>query len=235
MGKNMTKSFYIIDDHEMLRLGTCDWLANNSDWKCAGESGTHEKAFADFERMSLEKETDEDTKNDEKSDEKTDRKSAYGAKGLPSILISDLNFYGENIGFDFIKKIHSLYPDVKIVVYSMFFAAGFVQGAVKNGASGYISKNASSTELLECMEKVFAGEDFIQEELNMSLIKYNKLTDALTRREKEVMELLLRRCSNDQIANQLNIKKRAVENYISLIYEKTGVNDRDELVKRYGQ
>ncbi len=216
----MTKSFYIIDDHEMLRFGTCGWLSNNSDWICAGDAGTHEKALADFERMA-------------------GRKSCAGADcanlGLPSILISDLNFYGENTGFDFIAKIHELYPNVKILVYSMFFAAGIVQSALKSGASGYISKNASSAELLSCMEKVLNGEVFIQEELKTNLIKYNSFTDALTRREKEVMELILRRCSNDEIAEKLNIKKRAVENYISAIYEKTGVNDRNELVEKYGQ
>ena len=85
------------------------------------------------------------------------------------------------------------------------------------------------------MEKALAGEVFIQEEIKPNLIKYNKFTDALTRREKEVMDLLLRRLSNDEIANQLGIKKRAVENYISLIYEKTGVNDRSELIERYGK
>ncbi|MBO4440059.1 MAG: hypothetical protein J5798_11995 [Spirochaetaceae bacterium] len=74
----------------------------------------------------------------------------------------------------------------------------------------------------------------IVDQINTGLIKYNKFTDALTRREKDVMELLLRRCTNDQIANELGIKKRAVENYISVIYEKTGVNDRAELITKYG-
>ena len=205
----MSKFFYIIDDHEMLRVGTSGWLTSNSDWKCCGSAGTHEQAFADFERMAEQ-------------------------GGLPSLVICDLNFYGENTGFDFMSKIHSLYPDVKIIVYSMFFAAGIVQSAVSSGASGYVSKNASCAELLEGMEKVLAGQVFIQEELQTSLKKYNSFTDALTRREKEVMELLIRRYSNDEIANQLGIKKRAVENYISLIYEKTGVNDRNELLARYG-
>ena len=230
----MCKTFYIIDDHEMLRVGTSGWLTSNSDWKCCGSAGTHEQAFADFERMA-------------------------GRGELPLILICDLNFYGENTGFDFMSKIHNLYPEVKIIVYSMFFAAGIVQSAVSSGASGYVSKNASCAELLEGMEKVLAGEVFIQEELQTSLKKYNSFTDALsgevfiqeelqpnlikyynftdalTRREKEVMDLLLRRLSNDEIANELGIKKRAVENYISLIYEKTGVNDRSELLLRYGQ
>ena len=212
----MTKSFYIIDDHEMLRLGTRSWITENSDWVCAGDAGTHEAAYADFEKLA------------------ESSASGAGSGGLPSVLICDLNFYGENTGFDFIAKIHAKYPDVKIVVYSMFFAAGIVQGAVRSGASGYVSKNASSAELLNSLEKILAGEVFIQEELKPDLIKYNNFTDALTRREKEVMELLLRHCSNDDIADRLNIKKRAVENYISSIYEKTGVNDRAEFIAKFG-
>ena len=206
----MIKSFYIVDDHEMLRLGTSGWITSNSDWKCAGDAATHEAALADFEKLSAEGK-------------------------LPAIVICDINFYGENTGLDFIKQLKALYKDLKIIVYSMFFAAGMVQNAIGNGACGYVSKNAPSQELLDCMEKALAGEVFIQEEIKPNLIKYNKFTDALTRREKEVMDLLLRRLSNDEIANQLGIKKRAVENYISLIYEKTGVNDRNELIERYGK
>ncbi len=206
----MTKTFYIIDDHEMLRLGTSGWITSNSAWSCAGDAPTHEKALADLERLA-------------------------GEGTLPSVIICDINFYGENTGLDFIKQLAALYPKIKIIVYSMFFAAGIVQSAIKNGACGYVSKNASSQELLDAMEKALAGEVFVQKELETKLIKYNQFTDALTRREKEVMELLLQRYSNDEIANQLGIKKRAVENYISLIYEKTGVNDRNELIERYGK
>ena len=204
------KTFYIVDDHEMLRGGTKSWIMSHSDWICVGDSGTHEQAYSDFERMEKD-------------------------GGLPDVLICDLNFYGENTGFEFMEKIHGLYPGVKIIVYSMFFAAGMVQNAMESGANGYISKNASSEELLVCMDTIYSGEEFVQEELQTKLIKYNKLVDALTKREKKVMDLVLQRYSNDEIANQLNIKKRAVENYISIIYEKTGVNDRGELVQKYGQ
>ena len=214
----MAKTFYIIDDHEMLRRGTCSWITENSDWVCVGDAGTHEVAYADFARMA----------------ENSASVAGISGGGLPSVLICDLNFYGENTGFDFIAKIHAKYPDVKIVVYSMFFAAGIVHSAVRSGANGYVSKNSSSTELISCMEKVLAGEVFIQEELKTDLIKYNNFTDALTHREKEVMELLLQHRTNDQIADQLGIKKRAVENYISAIYEKTGVNDRAEFTAKYG-
>lgn len=206
----MEKTFYIIDDHEMLRVGTASFITQNSNWISLGGAKSIDSALMDLENL---------------------RQKDL----LPAVIICDLNFYGDNSGFNYIEKIRSLYPDVKIIVYSMFYAAGMVQGALQSGACGYVSKNASSKEILMCMEKALVGEVFIEEDLQINLIKYNKLTDALTKREKEVMELLLRRLSNDQISEKLGIKKRAVDNYVSLIYEKTGVNDRTSLIEKYGQ
>ncbi len=97
-------------------------------------------------------------------------------------MISDLNFSGDDAGFDFIAKLHSLYPELKIIVYSMFFSAGMVQTAIQNGAAGYISKNAPSDELIECMENAFSGKTFVQKELRENLVKFNSFTDALTQR-----------------------------------------------------
>ena len=205
----MKKTFYIIDDHEMLRTGTSSYITSNSDWECAGLSATQGEALADFARLSQSGE-------------------------FPSVIISDLNFYGANTGIDFISEVRSLYPEAKIIVYTMFFAMGIVQRAVQNRANGYISKNASSAELLLCMEKVLSGESFIENDLRNNFIKYNKMTDALTKREKEMMNLILERNTNEEIAKILGIKKTAVENYVSRIYEKIDVKDRTELIERFG-
>ena len=117
-------------------------------------------------------------------------------------MISDLNFSGDDAGFDFIAKLHSLYPELKIIVYPMFFSAGMVQTAIQNGAAGYISKNAPSDELIECMENAFSGKTFVQKELQENLVKFNSFTDALTQREKQVMALILQNFSNMQIAGK---------------------------------
>lgn len=153
-----------------------------------------------------------------------------GGNILPDLVISDLNFSGDDAGFDFIAKLHSLYPELKIIVYSMFFSAGMVQTAIQNGAAGYISKNAPSDELIECMENAF-----VQKELRENLVKFNSFTDALTQREKQVMALILQNLSNMQIAEKLQIRQRAVENYISSIYEKTGINDKKEFISQFGK
>lgn len=206
----MSRTFYIADDHELLRIGTISYIEKKSDWLCKGNADSPKAALSDLELLSI-------------------------GNTLPDLVISDLNFSGDDAGFDFISKLHSLYPDLKIIVYSMFFSAGMVQTALENGATGYISKNAPSTELLECMEKAFSGKTFIQKDLQENLSKFNSFTDALTRREKQVMALIIKNCSNLQISETLNIRQRAVENYISSIYEKTGINDKKEFIKRFGK
>ena len=205
----MEKTFYIIDDHELLRLGTSSYIEKNSSWKSLGSSADSKKALCDLEQFASD-------------------------GNLPAVVISDLNFYGADTGFDLVSQMHELYPELRIIVYSMFFAPEIVQNTIESGACGYVSKNASSDELLLCMEKVLGGELFVQSELQKKVEQFNSFTEALTRREKEVMGLLLRQFSNDKIADTLCIKKRAVENYISRIYEKTGINDKSELIKRFG-
>jgi len=206
----MSRTFYIADDHELLRIGTISYIEKKSGWLCKGNADSPKAALSDLELLSI-------------------------GNTLPDLVISDLNFSGDDAGFDFISKLHSLYPDLKIIVYSMFFSAGMVQTALENGATGYISKNAPSTELLECMENAFSGKTFIQKDLQENLSKFNSFTDALTRREKQVMALIIKNCSNLQISETLNIRQRAVENYISSIYEKTGINDKKEFIKRFGK
>ena len=112
----MEKTFYIIDDHEMLRTGTASYIESHSGWKCRGNSGEGDAALAEFAQL-----------------------AAAGTE-LPAVIICDLNFYGEDSGFDLIRRIRRLYPQQKIVVYSMFFAPGIVQNAMHEGAGGYVSK-----------------------------------------------------------------------------------------------
>ena len=206
----MNKTFYIIDDHDLLRRGTISYLEASSDWKSVGDAKDAEKALLALENLAKE-------------------------DNLPGIIICDLNFYGKNIGSTLIEEIHALYPRQKIIAYSMFTGPFLVQNTIDRGAKGYISKNSDSEVLLLGMEKVLAGETFIQEDMRQELESYNSVIDALTVREKEVMDLLLQNLTNDQIAGQLNIKKRAVENYISSIYEKTDINDRQTLIKKFGE
>lgn len=203
----MAKKYFIADDHSMLRRGIIGWISDHSDWECIGDAETHEEAFSKLEEC-------------------------YRNKNIPDIFISDINFNGDNTGFDLIKKIGELYPEIKITVYTMFFSPSIMKEAISNGAKGYISKNAKSDELIKCMETVLAGGTYLEESLVQNYMKYTNIIDALTKREVMVVSLLLDHKSNDEIADVLGIKKRSVENYISSIYEKIGVIDRTDLISK---
>lgn len=203
----MDKTFYIIEDHDMLRWGTISYIQNKSSWKCLGDSKLPEKAISDLESFA-----------------RIDR--------LPGIVISDLNFKDEDSGFDLVKQMHGLYPNLKIIVFSMYSAPGYVQSAIRSGANGYISKDATSDELIDCMEQVLTGNQFVQNGLRQKLEVYSSSLDALTKREKEVLNLLLMKKSNDQIAESMGLRRRAVENYMSNIREKTNLT-RAELLKKF--
>lgn len=205
----MDKTFYIIEDHDMLRWGTISYIQNKSSWKCLGDSKLPEKAISDLESFA-----------------RIDR--------LPGIVISDLNFKDEDSGFDLVKQMHGLFPNLKIIVFSMYSAPGYVQSAIRSGANGYISKDATSDELIDCMEQVLTGNQFVQNGLRQKLEVYNSFMDALTKREKEVLNLLLMKKNNDQIAEVMGLRRHTVENYMSNIYEKTGVTDRAALLKQFG-
>ena len=204
----MDKTFYIIEDHDMLRWGVISYIQNKSSWKCLGDSKLPGKAVSDLESFA-----------------RIDR--------LPGIVISDLNFKDEDSGFDLVKQMHGSYPNLKIIVFSMYSAPGYVQSAIRSGANGYISKDATSDELIDCMEQVLTGNQFVQNGLRQKLEVYSSSLDALTKREKEVLNLLLMKKSNDQIAESMGLRRRAVENYMSSIREKTGLT-KAALLKQFG-
>lgn len=205
----MSKKYFIVDDHSMLRSGIISWISDHSDWECIGDAENHEEAF--LKLTALEK---------------------NGILTQTSILISDINFNGENSGFEFIQKVHKNYPLLKIIVYSMFFSPNVMKQAINSGALGYISKNAKSEELLNCLETVANGSSYLEKSLVQNYMHYTDIIDALTKREVMVVQLLIQHKTNDEIAEILGIKKRSVENYISSIYEKIGVMDRAELIKK---
>ncbi len=203
----MAKTYLIVDDHEMLRNGIIGWLKDNSDFSCMGEAGTLPDVMEILN-------------------------GCIKTECFPDVIISDINFSGENTGFELIRQVNQKYPAIKIIVYSMFFSPNVMKESFISGASGYISKNAKTEELLNCMNTVIAGKSYIEKGLVQNYVNYTNIIDSLTKREADVAGLLVQYKSNDEIAEILGLKKRSVENYISLIYEKIGVVDRSSLIAK---
>lgn len=203
------KTFFIVDDHTLMRQGIVTYLKKSNVWTCVGQANSLGEAHTLF--VSLE-----------------------ASNNLPAVVIEDLNL-GTEDGLDFIKELHTSHPEIKSLVYSMYTSSGVVQRCLSAGASGYISKSAPESEFAVALDTVFSGQQYIEQRLLVPLLSLKDALTSLTKREREVLELTISGFSNQDISNKLNIDKRAVENYLSRVYSKTGCKDHTELCSQFGQ
>ena len=202
-------TFFVIEDHTLTNLGIRQLLTEHNGFECMGFAFKTDEALQKLSELS----------------EK---------KALPQILILDL-FLGEESGIDLMREVVREFPSVKILVYSMFSKPGIVTIVLENGAKGFVSKSAPEAELLNAIKIVLGGESYVQQNLVPSLFTYRTMLDSFTRQEQNIFKLLLERKTKAQIASELNLASRSLENYLSRIYSKTGCNDHEELIRKFGE
>ena len=205
----MNKTFFVVEDHSLMRQGITGFLSEHSDFECIGYSSNARDFF--------------------------DAMRSQGEGGLPSVLITDLNIEGsvEN-GLSLIKNCRSAFPSVRIVVYSMHSAGSIVSGALEAGCDGFVSKMSDEAELKNALENAVLGKRYVDPEIAPNLVTFEKTLSQFTQRENEILRLILQNKSNVQIAEELGINKRTVENCISRIYNKTGFSTHKELIASFG-
>ena len=115
----------------------------------------------------------------------------------------------------------------------MYDTAGFILQAKDSGAKAYISKIAKEDELALCLETVRQGGTYLEERMVKAQNKIESIVTMLSKQERKVFEFILQRKTNREICNELFISPHTVENYISLLYDKLSVNDREELIQKY--
>lgn len=207
-------NFIMVEDHNLVRQGVSKIIEEKSDFHCAGTfSGISQtKVFlADYCK----------------------RGSTYESDYEPLLCIVDINL-GEEDGLSLIRFIKDNYPKIYCICYSMFKGAGIVEQAVSAGAVGYVSKNADLEVLLEAMEKAGNGNFFMEESLTSDYVIYTNLFQSLTKREKELTGLFFQNKNEEEIANQMGITPRAVDNYMTRILSKLAVSSKKELLKKFG-
>lgn len=202
-------TFFVIEDHTLTNRGIRQLLTEHNGFECMGFAFKTDEALQKLSELS----------------EK---------KALPQILILDL-FLGEESGIDLMREVVWKFPSVKILVYSMFSKPGIVTIVLENGAKGFVSKSAPEAELLNAIKIVLGGESYVQQNLVPSLFTYRTMLDSFTRQEQNIFKLLLERKTKAQIASELNLASRSLENYLSRIYSKTGCNDHEDLIRKFGE
>jgi len=154
------------------------------------------------------------------------------------ILVLDLLMPGLG-GLDVAREVARRSPRTRIVVLSMHSSEAFVQQALRNGASAYVLKDSSVTELVRAVREVLAGRRYLSSRLSERAIEaYINRSDGgavdiyetLTTRERQVLHLAAEALSNPAIAERLGISARTAETHRAHIMQKLGLRNRTELI-----
>jgi two-component system invasion response regulator UvrY len=152
----------------------------------------------------------------------------------PALIILDLNLPGLG-GLELMRRLLTEHPEARLVVLSMHAETFYAMRALRAGAVGYLSKNASPEELLEAVRRVAGGGRYIEAEIAQGLAleaaETVDLKDQLTERDLEIMRLLGDGQSLSDIADALGVSYKTVANTCSQMKAKLGVARTIDLVR----
>lgn len=151
------------------------------------------------------------------------------------VALVDLNMKGMG-GIELIGHLKHTYPKIKILVLTTFYDDKNITDAISNGADGYLLKDSGKDAILGAVSQIMNGVSVLDPKVMMrltALMNKNKNVDIceeMTEREREIATLLAEGLTNRQIADKLYVSEGTVKNYVSSIYDKTGIHDRVKLV-----
>ncbi|MDN5205193.1 response regulator transcription factor [Fulvivirgaceae bacterium BMA10] len=151
----------------------------------------------------------------------------------PDIILMDLELPGMH-GVEGIQRIKKELPEVNIIVITVHEDSDLVFQALCAGASGYITKTANYSSLLEAIDEVNAGGAPMSKNIARMVVEsFQKNQDSpLTKRETEVLELLSKGKSYSIISEELFIHKETVKSHIKNIYFKLQVHSKAEAIEK---
>lgn len=158
---------------------------------------------------------------------------------LPDIIIMDIKMPELN-GVEATKAIHQKYPEISIISLTTYNTKPFIRNMIDVGASAYLVKNSPTQKVLHTIKQVYYN-GFYYDSFVMEAVKGLKTSeksetrthfddDFITQREKEVLELICKQKTSQEIADTLFISKRTVEVHRKNLLEKTGVKNLAGLV-----
>jgi DNA-binding NarL/FixJ family response regulator len=157
---------------------------------------------------------------------------AFLQQQLPDVILMDINLPDKS-GIDLCKEIKSMYPSLKVLGLSTFNQQSFIEKMMINGASGYILKNASGQELMEGISTILQGKEYLSFDAAIALrhIDKNCIAPVITRREKEVLELIADGFTNNEIAKQLFLSCTTVDTHRKNLLAKFEAKNIASLIK----
>jgi len=195
---------YITDDHPIVRRGIKQLLDTEPDIEVVGEATNGREAIADVDQLK------------------------------PDIVLMDLVMPVMD-GIEAIRQIKAGHPQIQILVLTSFATDDKVFPAIKAGALGYLIKDTGPEELVRAIRQVHQGQLTLHPTIAQKLLKELTLTaeqppspDPLTEREVEVLKLIARGLSNQEIAETLVVSIATVYTHVSKILDKLHLASRTQ-------
>tara|TARA_R110002049_G_scaffold125972_4_gene281613 strand:- start:82 stop:750 length:669 start_codon:yes stop_codon:yes gene_type:complete len=194
----------LVDDHKLIRDGIKSYLNSERDkYSLIGEAENGKEALLKIAELK------------------------------PDLVITDLNMPVMD-GLELIKELKKNHAEIKIIVLSMVDEAQYIKQVLKLGANGYLLKNSGSEDVKKAVDTVMENQTFYSSEV--SSIVMNQLVGGekqkntnrfssqftLTKREKEILSLIVQEFNNGEIAEKLFISIRTVDAHKRNMIEKTG-------------
>ena len=198
-------SILLVDDHPVVRQGYRRVLENQSDFRVVAEADSAASAYSAFKQHA------------------------------PHVVVLDISMPGAS-GLEAIRNIRSRDNRARILVFSMHTETVLVKAAFDAGASGYVTKSNEPAALIRAIRSVAQGERAMSDDIAHilaaeSLTPSRSALDQLGEREIEILRQFAAGSTTKQIASNLNLSVKTVQNYHYLIKAKTGMRTDAQLVR----
>jgi DNA-binding NarL/FixJ family response regulator len=161
---------------------------------------------------------------------------------LPDVVLMDIDLPFMS-GIEGVWRLKKRWPEIKVIMLTVFEDDEKIFGAIRAGANGYLLKKDSPQKILSAIQSVMQGESPMNGMIAAKMLEYfqrqgkreSQLDEYnLTAREKDILQLLIRGNSYKEIASSLRISVETLNSHIKNIYRKLDVHSRSELAARYG-